>query len=298
MSGTEASTLDIRRLTEGDIAAALRLSTQAGWNQLDADWRRLLALWPDNCLAGWAGGRLVATATLATYGERLGWVGMILVDEEHRRRGFGGAMVDAIIARAEEVGVRVIGLDATDMGEPVYARRGFRPVGRINRWRGPASRPETAEQCPRIGPTDWPQVLRLDLMASCVPRGMLLEALAAESGASARVAYDSGRAAAYGIVRPGRTAAHIGPVAGESSRAVPLLMPWLMHDAARLCDAGAGGPDRAVFIDVPEGSPLEPWLTEHGLTISRRLVRMLRATTTVPVFCQSHIFAAAGFELG
>src|SRR5262245_45751116 len=94
--------LDIRPLQLTDIPAALLLSTQAGWNQLDADWRRLIDLWPETCIAGCEDGKLVATGTLATYGADIAWVGMILVDESCRGRGLGGAIFDAIIALADE----------------------------------------------------------------------------------------------------------------------------------------------------------------------------------------------------
>src|SRR5687768_10315056 len=98
--------LKVDRLSESDIDAALRLSTAAGWNQLGADWRRLIDLWPQFCLAGRVDGALVATATLAVYPQTaaglhaspVGWVGMILVDPAHRRRGYGGAMFDAVLA--------------------------------------------------------------------------------------------------------------------------------------------------------------------------------------------------------
>src|SRR5437660_1609204 len=97
-------------LNEGDIPDAVRLSTQAGWNQIDADWRRLLAVWPGYCFAGRMNGRLVATVTLATYGAAVGWVGMLLVDEEHRGRGYGIAMLDAALAAADAAAVATVGL--------------------------------------------------------------------------------------------------------------------------------------------------------------------------------------------
>ncbi|HZK80536.1 MAG TPA: GNAT family N-acetyltransferase, partial [Humisphaera sp.] len=139
--------MKIDRLTEHDLPAALRLSTQAGWNQLEADWRRLITLWPQGCFAGRKDGKLIATATLATYGQSLGWIGMVLVDERHRGHGFGGALLAAALLAAKELGVQTVGLDATDLGWPVYLRRGFRDVGGIDRWvcsparcAGPASR--------------------------------------------------------------------------------------------------------------------------------------------------------------
>jgi hypothetical protein len=80
-----ATAIEVRPLESTDIPGALRLSTQAGWNQIDADWRRLIRLWPDGCLGGWRDdGTLVATATLATFDRSVGWVGMVLVDESCR----------------------------------------------------------------------------------------------------------------------------------------------------------------------------------------------------------------------
>ena len=51
-------------LRSGDLEGALRLSTQAGWNQIAADWERILALSPEGCVAGRMDGHLVATATV------------------------------------------------------------------------------------------------------------------------------------------------------------------------------------------------------------------------------------------
>src|SRR5690606_10280179 len=73
----ESAMVEPRLLTESDVNAALHLSTQAKWNQVDADWRRLLRLWPDSCFGLWQDESLIATATLARFGE-IGWVGMLL----------------------------------------------------------------------------------------------------------------------------------------------------------------------------------------------------------------------------
>src|SRR5690606_6337112 len=89
------------------------------------DWSRLLALWADGCLAGWVDGALVATAVLAVYRPGMAWVGMVLVDEAYRGRGYGGRMMDAVLGAADRTGVSRVGLDATDLGRPVYLKRGF-----------------------------------------------------------------------------------------------------------------------------------------------------------------------------
>ena len=72
--------LTIKPLTQADMPGARRLSDAAGWNQLDVDWQRLIALWPATTLAGWLDGQLVATASLAYFDpvpgaiNRLAWI--------------------------------------------------------------------------------------------------------------------------------------------------------------------------------------------------------------------------------
>src|ERR1700712_5694831 len=99
--------LTIGPMLAADLPAALQLSTRAGWGQLEADWRRLLDLWPQLCLAGRLGGGLIATATVAQY-ETNGWIGMILVDETRRGMGVGGAMFDAALQAATAAGIRTL----------------------------------------------------------------------------------------------------------------------------------------------------------------------------------------------
>ena len=171
--------LTIDSLTESDLPAALRLSTQAGWNQLEADWRRLLSLWPNGCFAGRVDGRLIATSTLATYGTALGWVGMVLVDEAHRGKGYGGVILDATLRAAHNAGVQTIGLDATDLGRPVYLKRGFRDIAGIDRWvvapspgtnPSPASPPISGDDRPKA--TDLDAAMAMDLaMTNVDPKG-------------------------------------------------------------------------------------------------------------------------------
>src|SRR5689334_13481661 len=85
--------LEIRRLSQGDIPAAMRLKELAGWNQSDRDWQRLIELEPEGCFAAWVGDHMVATTTTTTYGQALAWVGMVLVAPEYRRLGIATSLM-------------------------------------------------------------------------------------------------------------------------------------------------------------------------------------------------------------
>lgn len=131
---------EIRRLTLDDIAAAQRLREQAGWNQTDADWRRLLAWSPDGCWAAERDGQVVGTTAVATYGRRIAWIGMVLVDEAHRRQGIGRALLGHAIEHLDGLGIETIALDSTPEGQPLYASLGFTDAFELARWRGPIPR--------------------------------------------------------------------------------------------------------------------------------------------------------------
>src|ERR1044071_5633272 len=96
--------IETRLLAEPDVAEAMRLKEAAGWNQTEADWRRILRLGPRGCFAATVGGRLVATTTTTSYGRALAWVGMVLVEPEFRRRGIATALVRAALDSLEAEG--------------------------------------------------------------------------------------------------------------------------------------------------------------------------------------------------
>lgn len=83
----------------------------------------------------------VGVGTLAMYGAAdhdappaLAWVGGMAVRPEARRHGAGRALVRAMMERASALGVGALGLDASDMGRPLYEREGFVALGRSSRW--------------------------------------------------------------------------------------------------------------------------------------------------------------------
>ena len=88
----------LRNLNNNDLPAALELSTLAGWNQTADDWRMLLELAPDGCFGMEVGGHVVVSATLVCYGDRLGWIGMVLTHPEFRHQGFACELFERVLA--------------------------------------------------------------------------------------------------------------------------------------------------------------------------------------------------------
>jgi GNAT superfamily N-acetyltransferase len=282
----------IDRLGEIDVPAALRLSAQAGWNQIEADWVRLVRLWPEYCVAGWVDGEVVATGTLAVYrgeGAAVGWVGMILVGESQRRRGYAGAVLDAIIAAAERGGVSLLGLDATELGRPVYAARGFAEHSGMERLLRPAGAGVGEFGLARgLREWDWAGVESLDRRATGVDRSQLLRQLSGEPGARCRVVASDAGVSAFGFLRRGRAAYHLGPLVAEHPDLADDLCNCLLAEAT----------DGPVLIDVPRPNPVACVLAAAGFSAVRQLARMTRPASAAPVLAGPLVFAASSFELG
>lgn len=128
--GPQDRTVDLRRCLASPAAL------NGGWLEPDRGrLPRVLELFPDTCFAGWVDYDLVATSMLATYQDRVGWIGIVLVDENHRRQGYGSAVFERALETGGDADLDVVGLDATDAGRPVYNNYGFKRTSGIDRWR-------------------------------------------------------------------------------------------------------------------------------------------------------------------
>lgn len=281
--------LQISPLQASDLPGALRLSTQAGWNQTISDWQRVLKLSrPQGRFAGRVDGELVSTGVLIEHGNNCGWVGMILVDERFRRRGLGTAMLDRTIAAADETGLRWIGLDATDMGRPLYLKRGFVDAGHKDRWRimSPVGKFELAG-IEELELSE--QVWELDLKATGMDRKAMITAMHANPETTAFLFRDGQCVPGFGLCRRGRIGPYVGPVVARTRQIAAAIVLQLLE---RLEPGG----DRPVFIDVPRGSSLEPWLRSEGFEVVRSWTRMIRGP--MEKSNSEMIFGIAGPELG
>jgi GNAT superfamily N-acetyltransferase len=270
-------------LRSGDLEGALRLSTQAGWNQLAADWERMLALSPDGCLAGRMDGRLVATATVASFGPTAHWIGMVLVDESMRGQGLGSTMFAKVIQLARTRGGDAIGLDATDLGRPVYLKQGFADVAPIDRWSGVLRESGRADGLEMIDRSTFDDVAALDRAACGADRSEFLIHLMNEAGVLGVTAPGSG----FAFLRPGRSHGHVGPVVAADDA----VCSRLLSRVARLAEGAS------VLLDAFRTPASSALLERHGLAVQRKLTRMTFGRPQ-PLLMGESVRAIASFEWG
>ena len=259
-----------------DAPAGLLLSTEAHWNQTEADWRFFLS---KGVVVGVRDGKqLAATAALLPYSAGNAWISMVLVTTNWRRRGIATRLVDACLGAAKKRRLTAW-LDATPDGAKVYGPLGFTPTLQLRRLRLQA--PTKAGTPPPLSACPLTEFIEHDQRAMGFDRGPLLTEFAARSGS--RMVSSGG---AVALVRDGRTARQIGPLlAGNHESALALVDaivrseqgPWLL-DAVH-----------------SQGEFLQG-LTDRGWTIERPFQRMRfgRTATLAP----EPPFAVAGPEFG
>src|SRR6266545_4039468 len=126
----------LRRMNDADIDFGMSLKATAGWNQLPADWKRLIRLEPNGCFVLENEGAPVGTVTTTLYEKRLAWIGMVLVSPDARRKGYGTELLKAAMDYCEAQRVEVIKLDATPLGKKLYDTLGYRDEYSLKRVQG------------------------------------------------------------------------------------------------------------------------------------------------------------------
>lgn len=123
-----------------DNGASVGFHRPMAWEEADAYWRDVCAdLGRGRVLlfAAYMDSQLVGTAQLQPSfkpnGRNRAEVAKVLVHSAFRRRGIGGALMDALEAEARRIGRTTLVLDTRlgDAGESLYARSGWTKVGVI-----------------------------------------------------------------------------------------------------------------------------------------------------------------------
>ncbi len=276
---------DIRAMTAADLSLGMRLKEQAGWNQTDADWQRVLDLQPDGCFVAEWDGRPVGTAAAVVFGS-VAWIMMVLVDEALRGRGIGTRLMQHALADLDARSIRAIRLDATPLGRPVYEKLGFQTEYELARFEHPGAVVTAAASTPEVTPEHLDTVYALDRQATGTDRSRLLARLYSERPSAFAVFCDK-TFAGYRAFRTGSRAVQIGPAAANAPEAGRALLDGILAQCGPV----------PVFVDIPlDNHPAIEWAQTKQFRLQRRLTRMWRGERVVDRPTQ--IWAAFGPEKG
>lgn len=290
MRAMDSLSIEFKPMQPEHLAAALRLSLGAGWNQRQQDWELLLRLYPQGAWVACDGDKVVGTVTATNYEGKVGWIGMVLVDPAYQGRGIARRLLHtAIDALATFDTIQLI---ATPAGRQVYQRLHFQETLTLTRMTGtprtPSGFPHGAE-CPRpMVPGDLPGVAAWDARVSGAHRGDVLARLLDLAPEYAWVLERDGHPAGFVLGRHGTHFEHIGPLMAVDLAAAQAL-------AGAMLAKTQGAP---VVVDIVDSA--QTWrhrLEALGLSYQRPFSRMFlgKQPPNPPL---NQCFAIAGPELG
>lgn len=117
--------LALRVAGPDDLPAIAMLRAAVGWPAHEWALRAAIQAPHARCWVAMDADAAVAAVGSGIAFGRLGFVGNMIVGEEHRRRGIGATILDTVTTFLENAGCQRLELFATDDGRPLYARHGF-----------------------------------------------------------------------------------------------------------------------------------------------------------------------------
>jgi GNAT superfamily N-acetyltransferase len=284
--------MHLRAMTKLDVPAGLRLNELAGWNQTAADWYRFLEASPAGCFVAEEDARACGTATTITYENRFAWIGMVLVDPGHQKRGIGTQLLNRTIEYVDQRKIPTAKLDATPQGQPLYRKLGFvteyeiarlilkRPTNPIASSAG-SSKPLLTEA--QLEP-----IFKFDREVFGADRSFLLCSLRDRSPDFAMGSWSNGSPQGYAFGRNGLFADHLGPWVARSQEAAENLLQEFMTRSSR----------KTLIVDCLSANRMAiELLRSHGFAHSRLLTRMFRGPNAHPGNPES-LCAIVGPEFG
>ena len=283
--------LTLRVMTEADLPFADSVRALVGWNQTPRDWLRFLAMEPLGCFVAEWDGKPAGTATTISYGTDLGWIGMMLVHPDFRRRGIGGALVVKCMEFLRGKNLRCIKLDATPLGKAVYDTLGFRIESHLSRWERATGIFQNVSDGPDVGTwcnADANEIAATDTAAFGTSRARLLRELATDSRVALVSQNASGGITGFGMLREGTHAAYLGPCSATDEAAGLRLIAQLVSRAG----------SARIFWDIHDDNVAAvEWAQRHGFTRQRPLIRMALGEGATPGDLRKQ-FAIAAPEVG
>ncbi|HWZ98476.1 MAG TPA: GNAT family N-acetyltransferase [Candidatus Dormibacteraeota bacterium] len=270
--------MQLRAMTENDIAAGMRLKELAGWNQTEADWKRFLGADREGCFVAEVDETVCGTAATIRYQGRFAWVGMVLVDPDYRGRGIGTRLLERCIEHLDSINVPCIKLDATPLGKPIYEKLGFVSEYELERWTLKRTVRNSLQQKPIENDEPMPaplleHVLKADREAFGADRSVILRSVNHEAPLFTDGVWNAGGMEGYAFGRRGSFADHLGPWIAKDEEAAARMLDRFLAQSTR----------ETIVTDCSKANPFaRKLLQERGFEYSRPLARMFRGRNDFP----------------
>ena len=236
--------MQFRQLTERDWRQFLDWAALEGWRVSLQEQRLFQNQWRPYFFALYGSGGLCGFVSAVAYKES-GWIGNLLVPEALRGKGYGSALFDYALQFIQQTQPQRIWLTASEHGQPIYERRGFKVIDRVERWKTTG----LGDCRPTAGPAAI-ELINLDRACWGESRAPLINALSDE-GHLCRAG------GAMGLIQTGVAGWQLGPWLSPARNALENRL--LLKQAISITPAG-----KELLVDTLASSEMELVLRTSG----------------------------------
>ena len=125
----------VEQMTRKELDKAMLWAKHEGWNFGIHDAEVIYGIDPEGFWVGKMGDEVISCCSALRYEKDYAFVGLYIVDEAYRGKGYGKAVWDKAIRRIDEMGVKYSGLDAVVEQVPRYESEGYEAAHTLIRMR-------------------------------------------------------------------------------------------------------------------------------------------------------------------
>ncbi len=279
-------TYTIRPITRNELDIPLEWATKEGWNPGLHDADAFYAVDPKGFFMGFLDNEPIASLSAVSYGPTFGFLGLYIVKQEHRGKGYGWKLWQEAL---KHLSTQNIGLDGVVAQQENYKKSGFKLAYRNIRYEGKGIKSASKDpHIKKLKTLPLGQLLAYDTSIFLLPRKRFLSRWITQPNSLAIGYLSDNDLKGYGVIRPCRVGYKIGPLFADSQEIAEILFHRLLAFA---------GPAAPVFFDVPEVNKEAVKLAEsHGMKPMFETARMY--TKEFPPVPINKIFGITTFEVG
>lgn len=280
-------TAAFRQMNHTDIPSGLLLCRNNNWNQLARDWELFLTLSPDDCRVAIENEKITGSVTTISYQRKFNWIGMLLVDPSHQRKGIGKKLLNEAlhILRNEET----VKLDATPAGRELYKQLDFKDEYQLLRMQNVTTATANINSTATpLQKNDLYKIIAFDTIVFGANREALLQWFWEGANEFAFIINENHSVIGYCLGRRGYHFNQIGPVVANSITQAKQLVAAALNN----CNT------KPVIIDaLLHNSQWVDWLKDIGFVEQRTFTRMYKGVNRYPGIPEKQ-YAIAGPEYG
>ena len=276
----------VRRMTTEDFGFAVQLTDTMGWDLTKEDFEFMTSLEPGGCFVAIEDSEKIGITTTISY-DQVGWMGNVIVNGKHRKRGVGALLVNHSLDYLASKNMHSVGLYAYPHLVPFYERAGFQKNSTLVVLKRKASYKSARNRSGRKRTRHLREIIDLDALCFGASREKLLKSILSNPAHLCYSEVEDKRILGFIIAKIYSGMAEMGPMVcrrGREDVAIDLLRTAL---------ANLEGMEVSIYVEEKHLLVLNA-LLDLGFMEQFRLVKMVYGMP----FGEGCIYAAESLERG